>query len=97
MPSDDFYTWDEVKREATLRERGLDFAAMSAFDWDDALTVQDDRRDYPEVRYVSIGALQGELVVCVWCYRDGGTRIISLRKANNRERKRYDKAMQAND
>lgn len=83
-------TWDEAKRRSTLQERGLDFADMAGFDWDGALTAEDDRRVYPEIRYVSIGSMSGFLVVCVWCYRDGAIRIISLRKANVRERKRYE-------
>lgn len=86
-------SWDETKRQATLVERGLDFAHMAAFEWDSALTLQDDRKDYAEARYVSMGLLESAVVVCVWCYRDGTTRIISLRKANSRERKRYAKAI----
>ncbi len=83
-------TWDDTKREATLQKRGIDFADMAAFDWDSSLTAQDDRRSYPETRNVSIGHLGEAIIVCVWCYRNKSTRNISLRKANDRERKRYE-------
>ncbi len=92
MEDDLALTWDDAKRKATLRERGLDFAHMAVFDWSGALTAQDVRRDYPEVRYVSIGYMNDTLVVCVWCYRNEALRIISLRKANPRERRRYEQA-----
>jgi uncharacterized protein len=83
-------TWDDTKRKATLQERGIDFADMTVFDWDSSLTAQDDRQSYPEARYVSIGNMSNTIVVCVWCYRNDTIRIISLRKANKRERKRYE-------
>jgi uncharacterized protein len=90
MKDDFILTWDDTKREATLQERGIDFADMAVFDWGRSLTAQDDRQSYPEVRYVSIGHMGNTVVVCVWCYRNDTIRIISLRKANERERKRYE-------
>lgn len=93
MENDATLTWDDTKRETTLRERGIDFANMAVFDWESALTAQDDRRGYPETRYVSIGRMNNAIVVCVWCYRNETTRIISLRKANSRERKRYEQTV----
>jgi len=93
MQNDSPLTWDEAKRTATLRERGLDFADMAVFEWDSAVTAADDRPGYPEIRYVSVGHMNGAIVVCVWCYREETTRIISLRKANSRERKRYEQVV----
>lgn len=92
--SDIDYTWDETKRQKTLSERGLDFADMAFFDWDTALTLEDIRQDYPETRYSSKGLIKNMLVNCVWCYRDGTVRIISMRKANKRERMYYEKQTQ---
>lgn len=91
------FTWDENKRQITLQERGLDFADMKVFDWETAIFIEDVRQDYPEVRFVSTGFLRQDLVVCAWCYRESKTRIISLRKANKRERKHYEKAIAALD
>lgn len=82
-------TFDPAKRETTLRERGLDFAeAAEVFD-DARAELVDLRFDYPEPRTVSFGYLQGRLVVVVWTLAEGGRRVISMRKANDREQRRY--------
>ena len=62
--------------------------AGEAFDGP-TLTVEDDRRNYGETRYITVGFLDGVMVVLVWTPRDGRYRIISMRKANERERKYY--------
>ena len=53
------------------------------------LTVEDDRQDYGEDRSITIGFLDGTMVVLVWTPRDATHRIISMRKANERERTLY--------
>ena len=53
------------------------------------LTVEDDRRDYGEGRFITIGFLDGVMVVTVWTPRGLRRRIISMRKANERERRLY--------
>ena len=53
------------------------------------LTVEDDRQDYGEVRYITIGFLDEAMVVLVWTRRDPLHRIISMRRANERERRLY--------
>jgi len=50
------------------------------------LTYEDDRRDYGETRFITTGFLDGKMVVLVWTPRNGAYRIISMRKANERER-----------
>lgn len=81
--------FDAVKRATTLELRGLDMArAGEVFDGP-TLTVEDERRDYGETRYITVGFLDGTMVVLVWTPRDDGYRIISMRKANERERKHY--------
>ncbi|MFT4015037.1 MAG: BrnT family toxin [Paracoccus sp. (in: a-proteobacteria)] len=82
--------WDEQKRERTLQERGIDFASVA--DWDEALTVEDSRTDYGEARFVSLVPINERLCVVAWCVRGDKLRIISLRTANARERKRYDES-----
>jgi len=82
-------TFDPTKRALALDERGLDFA--DAPDVFTGVTVdqQDDRVDYGEARTVTVGLLAGRMVVIVWTERDGGRRIISMRKANAREQAKY--------
>ena len=53
------------------------------------LTVEDDRQDYGEVRYITIGFLDEAMVVLVWTRRDDAHRIISRRRAHKRERRLY--------
>lgn len=53
------------------------------------LTFEDKRRNYGENRFITIGFLDGRMVVLVWTPRDGAYRIISMRKANEREKTLY--------
>jgi uncharacterized DUF497 family protein len=82
--------FDEAKRARTLTERGLDMArADEVFDGA-SLTVEDDRIDYGETRYITIGFLDERMVVLVWTPRGDVHRIISMRKANDREKALYE-------
>ena len=81
--------YDENKRMATLEARGLDMARSSTILDGPTLTVRDSRKEYGEERNISIGFLDGTMVVLVWTLRGDVHRIISLRKANERERRFY--------
>ena len=83
--------WDNKKRDRT--ERGLDFADVASVEWELAFTREDDRADYSEVRFVTIAPIGGRLCVFVWCERGDALRVISLRKANDREKSKYEKAL----
>ncbi len=85
--------WDDTKRNATLNQRGLDFADIASADWSSALTDEDARVTYAEQRFVTMAPINQRLCVFAWCWRGEAMRIISLRKANERERKRYAKAI----
>ncbi|MGJ0427057.1 BrnT family toxin [Methylocystis sp.] len=81
--------FDPAKRLATLQHRGLDMARAGEVFAGATLTVEDERRDYGEDRFISIGFLDGRMVVLVWTRRGGARRIISMRKANDREQAIY--------
>ena len=81
--------FDAAKREQALRERGLDMARADEIFAGATLTAADDRRDYGEDRFITIGFLDARMVVAVWTARRGARRIISLRKANDREQALY--------
>jgi hypothetical protein len=81
--------FDSAKRLATLGRRGLDMARAGEVFAGPTLTVEDDRRDYGEDRFISIGFLDGRMVVLVWTMRGGAHRIISRGKANDREQTLY--------
>ena len=81
--------FDPAKRHITLEHRGLDMAQAGEIFEDTTLTIADDRRDYGERRCITFGWLTGRMVVLVWTPRGAGRRIISLRKANDREQALY--------
>jgi len=81
--------WDEAKRLANLAKHGLDFADVSKLDWDNATFVEDRRKDYPEQRYWAFAMLGRRLHMVAFCLRGTKVRIISFRRANDREQKRY--------
>jgi uncharacterized protein len=84
------FEWDEAKSERCHRERGFSFAdVVPAFGDPLHQIEEDDRRDYGEPRYRLYGRVAGRLFVIVFAERGGVVRIISARKANGRERRRY--------
>ena len=78
--------YDEAKRATTLHERGLDFADAARV-LDGPTLEQLDSRGEP--RTISMGMLDGRVVVLVWIPRGKARRIISMRYANERERKNF--------
>ena len=82
-------TYDITKRNKTLIERGLDFADAKTLFAGHHFTAEDLRQDYGEVRLISIGLIQERMVVLVWTPRGEDRRIISMRKANEREQVLY--------
>lgn len=86
------YAWDEAKRRLNRDKHGVDFAEIEALDWSSALTREDARDAYGERRFVTMGRIGGRLHICVWTARGAAMRLISLRKANPRERKFYEQA-----
>jgi len=83
------FEWDEAKRQANITKHGLDF--VEAVDvLEDAPTLfVDDRFDYGEPRCIAIGEAKGRPLVVVFTIREDIFRIISVRKANARERRKY--------
>ena len=84
------FQWDEKKSRANLRKHGLSFEDANIAFAGDTVTFPDDRSDYGEKRYITLGDLVGRVVVIVHTLRGETIRIISMRKANERERKRYE-------
>ena len=88
--------YDRAKSERNVRERGLSFERAADFDFTTALFFVDDRRDYGELRHVAIGYLEERLHVLCFVERPSAVRVISFRKANRREVRKYAQA-QATD
>ncbi len=81
--------FDPDKNLRNIRERGLSFEQASAFDFDGAIYIVDNRRDYGEIRFRALGFLGGRLHALVFVEIPGGIRVISFRKANQREVRDY--------
>ena len=81
--------FNKVKRDKTLHERGLDFARANEIFTGFHFTGQDKRESYEEHRFITIGHLDDRLIVLVWTPRGEVRRIISMRKANDREKAIY--------
>ena len=81
--------FNSQKREKTLAERGLDFARAAEVFAGLHFTGPDERTDYAEDRFITVGMLDARLVVLVWTPRGKVRRIISMRKANDREKTYY--------
>lgn len=88
-------SFDPVKNERNIRERGLSFEMAAEFEFDTAMVEVDSRREYAETRYVARGALRGRLHVLCFTETTDGIRVIGFRKANDREVKRYAKVQAA--
>ena len=83
--------YDPAKNEQNIRSRGLSFDSAADFDFEGAWYAVDERRDYGETRYIAIGMLGVRLHVLCFAETADGIRVISFRKANAREVKRYAK------
>ena len=81
--------FDPDKRDKTLRERGLDFAKADQVFRGRHFTGADTRAVYNGQRFITAGWLGARLVVLVWAPRGENRRIISMRKANEREQAHY--------
>jgi hypothetical protein len=82
-------TFDPIKRESALAERGLDFADAAEVFAGRTYTRADIRRDYGEPRFQTAGFLADRMVMVVWTPRGDVRHVISMRKCNAREQKAY--------
>ncbi|MFQ5779851.1 MAG: BrnT family toxin [Nitrospiria bacterium] len=88
------FEWDEKKNEINIRKHGVDFADASEMFTAPMLVKPDRRKHYGETRYIGLGQIQGRIMVMVYTERKGDVcRIISLRKANRREQKTFEKTV----
>jgi len=85
--------FDQAKSEKNQEKRGLPFTCAADFDWQGATYSEDDRNMYPERRFVAAGYLGKRLHLLCFTHISGGIRVITFRKANKREAKRYEKPL----
>jgi uncharacterized DUF497 family protein len=82
-------SYDPAKRAKTLAERDLDFEQAVTVFAGKIFTMDDDRKDYGEIRHITVGLLHERMVILVWTLRGDTPHIISFRKANGREKEKY--------
>ena len=85
------FEWDDARNDENIRRHTIDFADVPVMFQYPMLTDLDERVDYGEDRWVSIGMLSNGVAVVVWTERAQDViRIISARKANRYERRQYE-------
>jgi uncharacterized DUF497 family protein len=82
--------FDPSKSAKNARERGLPFDLVAEFEWEGAVFSADQRFDYPEARFLALGFIAGRLYAVIFAGITGGIRVISFRKANAKEVRRYE-------
>ena len=89
------FEWDKNKNKENIEKHGIGFGTARRIFESPILTWIDNRRNYGEIRRHSIGTIQDIVVLTViHTDRDGKVRIISARRANSSERKKYEEAIQ---
>ncbi len=83
-------SFDPAKSERNRRERDLPFERVHDFDFETAIIYTDERFDYAEQRFIAIGYLDERLHVVVFAEEEDSLRVISFRKANEREAEKFD-------
>ncbi len=81
--------FDSAKDKANRAKHGVRLATAGRLEWDTAITWPDTRKDYGENRECGIGYIGLTLYFVVFVDRDQVRRVISLRRANRKEVKRY--------
>ena len=88
------FEWDAEKASGNFDKHGVLFKYAANVFFDPARTdVEDGRHDYGEERRLILGKIDGELFAVVYTVRGSVVRLISARKANDRERIKYDRAL----
>jgi uncharacterized DUF497 family protein len=83
------FEWDENKRQENIRKHGFDFADVWRVFESETYTVVDDRFDYGEIRYFTLGLMFGRIVAVSFTETDEVLRIISVRKGGKNDEEEY--------
>ncbi|MBE7184565.1 MAG: BrnT family toxin [Methylobacterium mesophilicum] len=90
------FEWDEAKNRSNIEKHGVGFALACRIFEGFTLTAIDERMDYGEVREISLGLVEGLVILSVaHTDRRGRVRLISARPASRKERARYEDALRA--
>lgn len=85
------FTCKTAKNERNIAQRGLSLLASRAMFTDKMVVYEDIRKQYPEKRFIGLNLIEGRLMVVVFCNPHANQiHIISFRKANVREIKKFE-------
>ncbi len=88
------FEYDPNKDRLNTEKHGLSLELAASLDWDAALLWIDDRQDYGETRVLALAPRTAILYYVAFVDRGEVRRVISLRRANRREVKRYVQAIE---
>lgn len=89
-PLDLEFEWDATKSMGNLEKHGVSFLTAAAIFLHERLERIDDREDYGEERWITLGRAESEVYRVVFTWRsEKRIRIISAQKANKEERETY--------
>lgn len=91
------FEWDEDKRRSVIFERGLDLLYAARIFNGPVTTRFDTRRDYPEVRSVALGLVDGEAYYVVYTEREGVIRLITAWKGGRSGKRKYQASLAGRD
>ncbi len=91
------FVFDPAKDAINRSKHGVSLSEAARLDWSRVLAKLDTRTDYGEPRQIGYGPIGRRLYCIVFVDRGDTLRIISLRKANNREIDRYEAQIDASD
>jgi len=80
---------DQEKAAVNFAKHGVSFDVIRRFEWDTAVTLPDNRFEYGEPRWVSVGLIGRRLYKIVYVVRGNRVRLISAHKANRRDQRKY--------
>ena len=83
------FEWDEAKHQSNLRKHRLAVAVVATVFAGATFTFEDNRFDYREDRYITLGLLREAVVVIAHTEREEVIRVISMRKATKNEQRVY--------
>lgn len=89
--------YNKEKSDKNVKERNLSFDEATHFDWETAIFYEDTRKSYPETRIIAMGFLHQRIHIICFTETPEGIRIISFRKANTREVRRYEEEKTVNN
>lgn len=89
------FEWDEEKNQLNIRKHGIDFNEVPDMFRHPMLVLKDERFDYLEPRWISMGWINAWVSVVAYTDRQGDViRVISARRATRREEMRYVETIQ---